>query len=292
MSGLFNAIRELSGNEANISIPRVYIRFCKGDLNQAAVLSQLVFWSGRTTRTDGWFYKRHEQLADELGFSVDQVRYALKKLKTRLNDCLETARKKANGVPTVHYKFNEAKLMEIIFFSQYSDSVNLPNGNGNITESIRGSHRNQGNGKITESINRSNTDPIKQINNPVVPCEDAYQDSQITEQPQPAPQERNTKPVRVQRKLKTELADDFTITEPMQQWYSAQGFTLDAQAATCQWADAMKARDCKYLDWVAAWRNGMRNANKWAAERTNKQISVTQRMGASDGKYGPSEDYL
>ncbi|PSU86717.1 ATPase, partial [Photobacterium kishitanii] len=37
MSGLFNAIRELSGNEANISIPRVYIRFCNGDLNQAAV---------------------------------------------------------------------------------------------------------------------------------------------------------------------------------------------------------------------------------------------------------------
>ncbi|OBU18319.1 hypothetical protein AYY19_00070 [Photobacterium aquimaris] len=165
--------------------------------------------------------------------------------------------------------------MEIIFFSQHSDSVNLPNGNGNITE----------------SINRSNTDPIKQINNPVVPCEDAYQDSEITEQSQPAPQERNTKPVRTQRKLKTELADDFTITESMQLWYSAQGFTLDAQAATCQWADAMKARDCKYLDWVAAWRNGMRNANKWAAERTSKQISTTQRMGASDGKYGPPEDY-
>lgn len=77
----------------------------------------------------------------------------------------------------------------------------------------------------------------------------------------------------------------------MQQWYATQGFTLDAQAATCQWTDAMKARDCKYSDWVAAWRNGMRNANKWAAERTNKQISVTQRMGASDGKYGPPEDY-
>ena len=77
----------------------------------------------------------------------------------------------------------------------------------------------------------------------------------------------------------------------MQQWYATQGFTLDAQAATCQWSDAMKARDCKYSDWVAAWRNGMRNANKWAAERTNKQISATQRMGASDGKYGPPEDY-
>ncbi|WP_318520658.1 hypothetical protein [Photobacterium leiognathi] len=292
MAGLFNAIRELSGNEANISIPRVYIRFCNGDLNQAAVLSQLVFWSGRTTRTDGWFYKRHEQLADELGFSVDQVRYALKKLKTRLSGSLETARKKADGVPTVHYKFNESKLMEAIFFNQDFDSVNLPNGNGNITESIRGSHRNLGNGKITESINRSNTDPIIQINNPIIPFDDAIQDSGRANQALPSLQDLTHKPLCVKKKSKTNLPDDFSITKPMSVWYSEQEFTLDINPATSQWIDAMKARNCKYVDWEAAWRNGMRNANKWAAERMNKQISSSQSIGASDGHYGPPEGYV
>ncbi|WP_318493818.1 ATPase [Photobacterium leiognathi] len=292
MSGLFNAIRELSGNEANISISKVYIRFCDGYLNQAAVLSQLVFWSEKTTRKDGWFYKRHEELADELGFSVDQVRYAVKKLKIRLSDSLDTSIKKANGVPTTHYKFNNSNLMKLISNSLNSDSVTLPTGNGNITESIRGSHRNLGNGKTTESINRSNTDPIKQINNLMVPCEGTNEYSEIIARSESTLQKCKTTTVRTQRKLKTELVDDFNLTEPMLQWYSAQGFTLDVQTATCQWVDSMKARGSKYLDWEAAWRNGMRNANKWAINRTNKQILPLERMGSSVGNYGPPEGLL
>lgn len=249
MSRLFNAVRELSGSDANISIPRVYIAFCNGDLQQAAVLNQLVFWSGRSKRADGWFYKRHEDLADELCFSVDQVRYALKKLKSRLGECLQTARKKADGVPTVHYKFDEVGLVNAIFPDNVSDSVNLPNGNGNPTESIREDSRILGSGNFTESTNRSDTDPIKQISNPIVPCESS------NEKPQTA-------------KRKTTLPENFTVTESMRDWYTQQNFSLCIEDATAQWCDAMLAKQTKYVDWPAAWRNGMRNANKWAAQRS------------------------
>lgn len=33
----------------------------------------------------------------------------------------------------------------------------------------------------------------------------------------------------------------------------------------------MLSKQRKYADWVAAWRNGMRNANKWAVERESRQ---------------------
>ncbi|MDC4168121.1 hypothetical protein LDP52_05175 [Photobacterium damselae] len=290
MARLFQAIRELSGNEANISIPRVYIRFCSGDLNQAAVLSQLVFWSGcASSKNDGWFYKRHEQLAEELCLSVDQIRYTLKKLKTRLGESLGTTRKKAEGVPTVFYRFDEEKLMDLIFPEDNFDSVNLPNGNGEITESIRGSHRNLGFGNLPESIYRLNTDPIKQINNPIVPCEEHQLD--ILNDQNLEPVEPPTKKTRSKRKPKTTLPEDFCLTEAMQAWYSVQGFSLNIQAATNQWMDAMLARGQCYQDWTAAWRSGMRNANQWATERMVKQSSAVNKMGASNGDYGPPEDY-
>ncbi|MEL6115132.1 helix-turn-helix domain-containing protein [Photobacterium sp. SP02] len=94
------------------------------------------------------------------------------------------------------------------------------------------------------------------------------------------------------KRLATSLPDDFAVTDVMQQWYAEQGFTLSIQAATQQWRDAMLARGQKYTDWVAAWRNGMRNANKWASERGGSQRQgMFSRMGRSSGNYGPPEGY-
>ncbi|MCC2521054.1 helix-turn-helix domain-containing protein [Vibrio coralliilyticus] len=67
---------------------------------------------------------------------------------------------------------------------------------------------------------------------------------------------------------KTPMPDAFQVTKSMQDWYAQQeGFVLSVQAATEQWIDAMKARGATYVDWVSAWRNGMRLQNKWSAER-------------------------
>ncbi|EIA1766317.1 ATPase [Vibrio parahaemolyticus] len=188
MARLFEVVRELSGPAASISIPRPYIRFCDGNHNHAAVLSQLVFWS--STKPDGeWFYKANDELASELEMSVDQVRYAVRQLKTRLDGVIQSRVRKANGVPTTHYQIDGNKLVELLFpkveqdsqidmgklperdnqnesgQNPQMDSVNLPDGNGSITDSICENSHIQGSGNITESINRSLPDTNKQIFN-------------------------------------------------------------------------------------------------------------------------------
>lgn len=182
MARLFDVVRELSGQAAAISIPRPYIRFCDGNHNHAAVLSQLVFWS--STKPDGeWFYKANDELASELEMSVDQVRYAVRQLKTRLDGVIQSRVRKANGVPTTHYQIDGNKLVELLFprieqdyqidmgklpeqeskHNSQMDSVNLPDGNGGITNSTCENSHIQGSGNITDSINRSLPDTNKQI---------------------------------------------------------------------------------------------------------------------------------
>ncbi|PNH99257.1 ATPase [Vibrio diazotrophicus] len=184
MARLFDVVRELSGQSAAISIPRPYIKFCEGNHTHAAVLSQLVFWS--STKPDGeWFYKANDELANELCLSVDQVRYAVRQLKTRLDGVIQSRVRKANGVPTTHYQIDGNKLVELLFpkveqdsqidmgklpereseQNPQMDSVNLPNGNGSITNSTCENSHIQGSGDITDSINRSKPDTNKQILN-------------------------------------------------------------------------------------------------------------------------------
>lgn len=67
---------------------------------------------------------------------------------------------------------------------------------------------------------------------------------------------------------------DFTVDPDMRAWASANVPTLDVDAATSQWSDAMLAKGYTYVDWRAAWRNGMTNAAKWAAERRTRHTSA------------------
>ncbi|WP_392552894.1 hypothetical protein RHO14_03255 [Orbus wheelerorum] len=171
MSRLFNVVTQMSGQRNNISIPKPYILFCKGDYNLAAILAQLVFLSGKGMREDGWFWKKNEELGDELGLTVDQVRYSIKKLKLLLGSSIETCKKKAFGTPTTHYRFNEDVLVKLLFPDcdekeqiligkiTESEGEPLPHSFGKIPTSKRENPRNHGFGKIPESI----TDPITNI---------------------------------------------------------------------------------------------------------------------------------
>lgn len=94
-------ITQFSGQNNIIPIPVIYLKITE-DYPTAALLNQLIYWSDRTNRKDGYFYKSYKEWEEEIHLSKYQVMRSIKKLKNM--GIVETALKKANGAPTVHYK--------------------------------------------------------------------------------------------------------------------------------------------------------------------------------------------
>ena len=141
---------EFSGQGQSISICRPFIKIT-GSLRDALVLGQLVFWAGNMEKSGrAWFYKRHEDLAEECGISADQVKRAVKELKK--NGFVSTKRMKANGAPTTHYQVHCDKVKQDIYALRHENtgsdetaqsnrrnrlnqSAGSPNGTGGIAYS-------------------------------------------------------------------------------------------------------------------------------------------------------------
>jgi len=102
-SDYFELIKQISGQKNVITVPRLFVKIT-GELNQAVLLSQCIYWSDRTNRTDGFFYKTADEFSDELGISPRQVRYAAERLEEAGFITMEIHR--ANGSPTTHYRVN------------------------------------------------------------------------------------------------------------------------------------------------------------------------------------------
>nr|DAK63708.1 MAG TPA: hypothetical protein [Caudoviricetes sp.] len=104
-------ITQFSGQNNIIPIPTIYIRITE-DYPSAALLNQMIYWSDRTSRKDGYFYKSYNEWYEELHLTEYQVRRATKKLKSF--GFVDTALKKANGAPTLHYKVDTKEVSEWI----------------------------------------------------------------------------------------------------------------------------------------------------------------------------------
>lgn len=104
-------ITQFSGQNNVIPIPVVYIEITD-DYTSAALLNQMIYWSDRTSRKDGYFYKSYNEWYEELHLTEYQVRRATKKLKSF--GFVDTALKKANGAPTLHYKVDTKEVSEWI----------------------------------------------------------------------------------------------------------------------------------------------------------------------------------
>ena len=131
MNNLFDLVSEFSGQKNSVTIPRIYIKLCGGDFTTAAVLSQLVFWSSKGKRSDGYFWKSYEDIANELcedEITVEQVRYAVKKLKTLLCDCFFVEVRRANGITTNHYRFDQLIFLEKLQDLKQKKSPDTVNG--------------------------------------------------------------------------------------------------------------------------------------------------------------------
>ncbi|UJZ95414.1 conserved phage C-terminal domain-containing protein [Photobacterium damselae subsp. damselae] len=150
---------ELLGQGANLSIPRLFVRMCSGSYNHAAVLAQLVFWSNKSSRTDGWFYKSQVELGGELELSRDQVKRSVKYLTTNFGNAIHTKLKKANGVPTTHYFIDIKELLALTGREVKED----PKPSGEVVKLSGQDCPMQGMGESTQSITDPNhirsTDP-------------------------------------------------------------------------------------------------------------------------------------
>ena len=99
-------ISEIAGQHNTMGVPRVFCKFM-GSLEGGVFLSQLIYWSDKGSRKDGWFYKTYEEWEDETMLSKYKVRSLSQKLEEM--GILHTTVKRANGVPTVHYRLESEK---------------------------------------------------------------------------------------------------------------------------------------------------------------------------------------
>jgi len=117
-------IKRISGQANILAVPRIYIDIMDGDINSAIILSQLVYWSDKGGRQDGWIYKSFREWTDETSLSQYQVTRCADKLKKLL--LIETAVRLANAAPTTHYRVNiETLTNTIIKFLNNGLSRNL-----------------------------------------------------------------------------------------------------------------------------------------------------------------------
>src|SRR5574337_824595 len=96
-------VSAFSGQQNILTIPRAYIEVT-GNIEDALLLSQIIYWSDRTTMDDGWFAKSYSEWQNEIALSKYQVMAAVKRLKAA---GVETIVKKFNGYPTVHYRLRK-----------------------------------------------------------------------------------------------------------------------------------------------------------------------------------------
>lgn len=139
MSRIFEVVQSLSGQRNSITFPRPYLTLFSGDQQchaLAVVLNQLVFWSGYSTQDDGWFYKSHEELGEEVGgLSSNQVFRLIEKItKKYLPGVVQIDIRKVNGTPTKHYRIDGDALIAKIFPPEL-DSAKSRNGNREDAES-------------------------------------------------------------------------------------------------------------------------------------------------------------
>ena len=98
--------------------------------------------------------------------------------------------------------------------------------------------------------------------------------------PQGSPINRITRITRITRiqpyrfKSPCEIPPDFEILPEMEQWFLDQNFQfIEIKSATDEFFDYWRSVGKKKKDWLATWRNGMRNKEKWCKSEGKEKDS-------------------
>ena len=71
----------------------------------------------------------------------------------------------------------------------------------------------------------------------------------------------------IERKRSRTIPDDFVLTEEMRQWCIDGKVVSDPEQEFAKFCDYWRGNGKTKLDWVATWRNWMRNADTYASQR-------------------------
>ena len=111
-----------------IGVPNELIPFI-GCPKQALVLAEIIYLSDKGKRKDGFVYKTYDEMFELVGIKEDTLRSYFRKFREM--GFFEWKVKKANAVPTVHFKFNFGEFSNQ--FREFLQKRNLKNsGNDSL----------------------------------------------------------------------------------------------------------------------------------------------------------------
>ena len=175
----FNAMKAtlqaLTGQQNMIGTPKALVEFV-GELDGGTLLSQMIYYSDKGKRRDGFFYKTYEEWHSEIFMSEYRIRKWVKVFKDA--EWLETKIKKANGNPTVHYRFNfDTFSVSFLKFLKERNQKNSTNDTLKTSESL------------TETTTETTTEKEATEKTPVAPqqenSEPQTNDVSISDDPEP-----------------------------------------------------------------------------------------------------------
>lgn len=123
---LFQQIRGARKKMYYVLVPQEFIRYT-GSLDAAMFLSQLLHWTGRARRKDGFVFKTFADWEAEIGLSEHRVKQAVKLLVSLgvmdMPIKKMAASKNKNASPTYHYRIRLQELWDS--FQRYLDQPEL-----------------------------------------------------------------------------------------------------------------------------------------------------------------------
>lgn len=133
-----NLIKQLTGQGNVLVTPILFVK-ALGSADAALLLGQILYWSDKAAREDGFIWKTRKEWTNEIGLSGNKLRQATEILK-KASCGLETKVLRANGSPTVHYHLDRDKFFFWIEKESrlqmdlcYSTNGNVP-GDKSLTE--------------------------------------------------------------------------------------------------------------------------------------------------------------
>jgi hypothetical protein len=276
-------IQSFTGQKNILTIPAEFIHYT-GSIDCALFLSQLLYWSDKGKRKDGFIYKTYSEWEKEICLNEYKARKAANILKAK--GILETKLKKANGSPTVHYRLDLNKFSESFMeFLKERDAV--------IEESL------------TETTTEITTEKKREeLANASSHCESTFddfqEDSNVTSNVSAEIETSHLASTSRSTRL-TELPEDFRPDADMLYWAGTNYPYISAKDVTVKFINHFRARPKRLADWKAEWRKWMANerpsSNRSGGELSmeaflNKDVALEDVQTFFYEEYEEAENYL